>query len=58
MNITEASAVIAAAFNSGSINNETAVRAQVAIRERSYYGNRMTNEDRERIVRVRFGIEG
>jgi hypothetical protein len=58
MNITEASAVIAAAFSSGSINNETAVRAQVAIRERSYYGNRMTNEDRERIVRVRFGIEG
>jgi hypothetical protein len=58
MTITAASALIAAAFNAGLIDGETAARAQDAIRARSYYGNAMTATDRARIVRVRFGIEG
>lgn len=58
MNITTASVLIAAALADGRIDIETAKRANIAIREPSYYGNRMTNEHRARIIRLRFGIEG
>ncbi|KAF1011083.1 MAG: hypothetical protein E5299_01504 [Burkholderia gladioli] len=58
MNVTTASALIAAALAAGRIDLDTAKRANIAIRERSYYGNSMTGEHRDRIVRLRFGIEG
>lgn len=56
MNISTASDLIAAALDAGQIDRNTAIRAQAAIRERSYYGNRMTPADRCRIVNLRFGI--
>lgn len=58
MSITVASALIAAALADGRIDAATAERAQRQIRERSYYGNRMTADRRAAIVRLRFGIEG
>lgn len=58
MGITTASNLIAAALAAGQIDQATAKRANIAIRERSYYGNAMTGEHRARIVRLRFGIEG
>lgn len=57
MTIFEASAEIAQALASGRIDAQTAERAQRQIRERSYYGNRMTADRRAAIVRLRFGIE-
>lgn len=56
MNVTVASALIRRALEAGQIDYDTAVRAQAAIRARSYYGNRMTPRDRASIVNVRFGI--
>lgn len=56
LSITQAAALIEAALNAGHIDRETAIRAQAAIRERSYYGNRMTGRDRERLLSLRFGI--
>lgn len=56
MNITQASARIAAALQAGQISPEAAARAQYAIRQRVYYGNRMTPRDRASIIRNRFGI--
>jgi len=56
MNISTASALIGQALEAGQIDRATAIRAQEAIRARSYYGNRMTGADRRRIVNVRFGI--
>ena len=56
MDIATASDLIATALFTGQIDQDTAIRAQRAIRERSYYGNRMTGRDRARIVNVRFGI--
>lgn len=58
MSITTASDLITNALAAGRISAELAKRAQVAVRESSYYGQRMTNRDRARIVAVRFGIEG
>jgi hypothetical protein len=56
MNITNASALITAALASGTIDAATALRAQSAIRESSYYGLRMTADDRQRMLANRFGI--
>ncbi len=56
MNITEASAIIATALQQGHIDRNAAASAQQSIRQRDYYGQRMTGQDRERIIRVRFGI--
>lgn len=56
MNITQATAAIEAAAIAGLIDQATARAAYAAVRETSYYGNRMTSADRARIVRVRFGI--
>ncbi len=41
---------------SGWITQETAERAQRAIRERLYYGNPMTTSHRARMLALRFGI--
>lgn len=57
MNITTASALISSLCSNGSISQDLANRAQLAIRER-YYGNTMTNDDRRRMLANRFGIEG
>ena len=57
MNITTASALIASQLESGSISQDLANRAQFAIRESSYYGQRMTADDRRRMLKNRFGIE-
>jgi hypothetical protein len=56
MNITQASALIAAAFASGLIDAEKACNAHKAIRDRSYYGKTMSNDDRRRMLANRFGI--
>lgn len=56
MNISTASALIARFFEQGAIDAATAQRAQAAIREQSYYGNRMSNDDRRRMLANRFGI--
>lgn len=56
MTITQGANLIAAYLAAGVIDFATATRAQAAIRERSYYGNRMTGEDRRRILNLRFGI--
>ncbi|WP_343819751.1 hypothetical protein ISN75_06715 [Dyella marensis] len=57
MNITTASKLIDAAFEAGKISQETARQAQLAIRG-SYYGMRMTADDRRRMLALRFGMEG
>jgi len=56
LTITQASDLIAAYLNAGRIDRATAIRAQAAIRERLYYGNRMTAADRGRMLALRFGI--
>lgn len=56
MDIRTATALIGQALEAGQIDRDTAIRAQAAVRERSYYGSRMTGRDRARIVNVRFGI--
>lgn len=56
MTTTQGANLIAAYLAAGAITFATAARAQAAIRERSYYGNRMTGEDRRRILNLRFGI--
>jgi len=57
VNITTASKLIDAAFEAGKISQETARQAQIAIRG-SYYGMRMTGDDRRRMLALRFGLEG
>ena len=57
MNVTTASDLITNALAAGRISAEVAKAAQIAVRESSYYGQRMTNRDRARVVTVRFGIE-
>jgi hypothetical protein len=57
MNITTASALIAAALAAGKIDQVTANRANFAIRERMHYGMPMTARSRKSIVTLRFGIE-
>ncbi|MNQ67506.1 hypothetical protein D3C85_820330 [compost metagenome] len=56
MNITQASTKIAQALQAGVIDQATAVRAQDAIRSKSYYGNAMTGSTRARMLVNRFGI--
>ena len=55
MTITQAAALIASFFNQGAIDQATAQRAQAAIRG-NCYGQRMTNDDRRRMLANRFGI--
>lgn len=57
MNITTASALIAAALAAGTIDQAAANRAQFAIRERMHSGMPMTARSRKSIVTLRFGIE-
>lgn len=56
MNITTASTLIAAKLQAGLITIEAAQAAQRAIRG-DYYGQRMTADDRRRMLANRFGIE-
>lgn len=56
MTITQASALIASFFANGMIDAEKSVNAQKAIRDRSYYGKTMSNDDRRRMLANRFGI--
>lgn len=56
MDIRTAAALIATALDAGQIDRDTAIRAQAAIRDRSYYGHRMTGRDRQRMLALRFGI--
>jgi hypothetical protein len=58
MNITTASALIAAALASGAISVDQATAANTAIREKMHYGMPMTPRSRKSIVNLRFGIEG
>ncbi|GHH53030.1 hypothetical protein [[Pseudomonas] boreopolis] len=55
MDIRTASNLIAAHLATGQIDQQTAARAQAAIRG-DYYGNRMTGERRQRMLALRFGI--
>lgn len=56
MNITAASLLIDAAYQAGTISLEVSRAAHIAIRERSYYGSRMSADDRRRMLALRFGI--
>ncbi|WP_435012987.1 hypothetical protein [Xanthomonas arboricola] len=56
LTIAQASGLIAEQLADGRIDRDTAVRAQAAIRERSYYGSPMTATDRQRLLALRFGI--
>lgn len=56
LTIAQASELIAEHLADGRIDRDTAVRAQAAIRERRYYGNPMTANDRQRLLALRFGI--
>ena len=56
MNIKEASAIIVAAAEAGTLNPEQAQQAQAAIRAKSYYGNPMTGRSRRSIISNRYGL--
>lgn len=55
LTVAQAAALIAEHLADGRIDRDTAVRAQAAIRG-SYYGNRMSANDRQRLLALRFGI--
>lgn len=56
MNISTASALIGQHLEQGLINRATAAQAQDAIRASHYYGNRLTGDDRRRLLSLRLGI--
>ncbi len=56
MNITQCSDLIAEYLSHDLIDFQTAARAQDAVRQATYYGNRMTGDDRRLILALRFGI--
>lgn len=58
MTIAQAERAISSAEAAGRISCETARSVRIAIRDKSCYGMSMTTEDRARIVRIRYGIEG
>ncbi len=55
MNVSTASALIAAALETGKIDRDTAVAAQAAIRTKRY-GSRMTSDRIAAVLAHRFGI--
>lgn len=56
MNIKQAAELIQQAFLNGQITMDEACRAQVAIRDKQYYGNPMTGSARKRMLTNRFGL--
>ncbi len=56
MNMIELTQRIQAALTSGKIDQETAIKANAAIREAKRYGNTMTPKARDSILTTRFGI--
>lgn len=56
MNMTQLTARIEAALTSGKIDQETAHRANKAIRESHRYGSKMSPKHRDSILTHRFGI--
>lgn len=56
MTISEASKRITQALHEKRISFDEAVKAQSAIREKSYYGNAMSPKARQSIIENRFGV--
>lgn len=56
MNIKDASAIIVAAAEAGTLSAEQAQKAQAAIRAKTYYGNPMNGRSRYSIIVNRYGL--
>lgn len=56
MNVATATKIIAEALHTKLITMDEAMKYQKAIREKTYFGNKMTGEYRKSLVENRFGL--